>query len=96
MSRLNWGTWRRRSNGEPMARVRADHYLTRQDIADILCASSEIETGTRLSTDAIMHYVRQYLSAAPILEPVGDWGHGCTDEEAEEREKWADEQVSKL
>jgi hypothetical protein len=97
MSKLNWTKWHHRETKEPLAHIRVDHFLSREEIAEILCASAEYETGTRLSTDAIMHCIRGYLKAATAMEPIEFWSDGSyTDEEADARVKWAQEQVSKL
>jgi hypothetical protein len=88
--------WQQKSTGEAMTVVRVEHYLTRDDIAELLCARTDVETGTRLSQDTLLHYVRLELAAATVLEPVETWPNNYTEEEAGVRREWAWAQAQKF
>lgn len=85
---MNRWKWRHRDSGEPMTLFRVEHHLTREDIADLLCASS-VETGYRMSQAIIEHTVHLELRSATALEPVGAWATGYSKEEADARQEWA-------
>jgi hypothetical protein len=86
--------WLRPTDEEPMDRLRVDFYLTRGDYAGYLCATS-IPTGATLGNGPLVEAVRDYLKAAPVLEPTEYWAErGYSEAEAAERWKWAEEQVA--
>lgn len=96
MSRLRWDRWRRARDQKPLAAVRVDHYLTREEMTDMLCASAWVETGTPLSYSAALEVVRTYLRSAPDMETLESWAENVTDAEAQERRRWAAEQTGRL
>jgi hypothetical protein len=89
--------WRDKNNGEPMARVTVRHYLTREEMVELLCAHVAAETGTRLSLKATLDAIRAELASAHLLDPVGLWAETFfSDAEAEARLTWARELVGRL
>jgi hypothetical protein len=85
--------WQRPGDEEPMDRLRVDFYLTREDYAGHLCASS-IPTGATLGNGPLVEAVRDHLKAATLLEPDESWSENYSEEETAARVKWADEQVA--
>jgi hypothetical protein len=93
---LRWA-WRGKSDGEPMTRIRVEHYATRQDLVDLLCAHANVGTGTKLSRAATLNAIRDALASAPAREPVEFWAEtSYSPAEAEQRVDWATTLVARL
>jgi hypothetical protein len=86
---MNRWNWHRKSNREPMTALRVDHYVTREDLAELLCLSDH-ETGAKLTDRQILDAARDMLRAAGVLEPFETWGNNYSEEEAAARWKWAE------
>lgn len=99
MIRFNW---KRKSDGEPLAKVRVEHLLTRQDMAHLLAAKVrpfDQESMREMSRQEIDTAIRDQLWQNP------DGRHWWTDDYSEEYPhevtadevlEWAERQVAKL
>jgi hypothetical protein len=83
---VNRWRWKHRDTGESMTLFRVEHYLTRDDIAGLLCISS-VETGRRMSQALVEHTVHLELSSP--TEPVATWAVNYSQEDADARLEWA-------
>lgn len=92
---MNRWKWRHSFTGERMTEVRVSHFLTVDDIAGLLCAHAELETGTSLSGKALLLAVRRQLRAASVLEPVDTWADDYASDEAKARREWAGAQAQR-
>lgn len=90
---LKWN-WRSAGKHEPMARVVVNHYLTRDELIDLLCISS-VPTGEELGPRRTMETIRNSLQSALAWEPVEDWWESRTDDPAE-RAAWAERLIERL
>jgi hypothetical protein len=73
-----------------MMGLRVEHYLTKDDLVDILASQTQIETGAAVSDRKLLQLVADGLRSAIIMEPYKDWADSFySDEEAEVRFKWA-------
>jgi hypothetical protein len=92
---VNRWRWKQRNSGEPMMMFRVEHHLTREDIADLLCASS-VETGTCMSQALVTYTVHLELRSATAMEPVETWAENYAEEEARARLEWARAQAQRF
>ena len=92
---IKWN-WRRKSDGEPLTCVLVKHYLTRDEMVTLLCAHVTAETGTKLSRQATLDAIRTELASATCLEPIEFWSENWSEEEAGQRQAWAESLITKL
>lgn len=86
---MNRWRWRQSTTGESMTLFRVDHYLTRDEIAELVCVS-DTETGTRMSQALVVYTVHEGLRSALNRESI----EYC--EAGDARREWAWQQAQQF